>query len=305
MKAENLEFIKKLIDEFDLSKEPETLKKLINLSSDSLKLLKNMNGYGLVLTVYFLRNVESDMYKTEELYKIIKTISDTKKDFSSAVLVNTFLKTNLLKHPLYDKVVSKLDDMESMNGFNACVKLLCLNSIWRDEFSIELLESLSGLTKIQEEIAEKVFSIDVPYEHNGESYKALISLAKKVKCDNQKLVFEEILNSCGFRKEPRMALNVLALVVKTDDLDVLNNLLIKYISYYETVEESKTVYDEILDSLDPYREVTNIGELVDITSKTGDTNYLFEKLSSFGDKEVSCRTRVKVSSPFNKKKKSE
>lgn len=302
MKAENLEFIKKLIVDYDISEEPETLKKLINLSSDSLKIIKEMNEYDVVLTIYFLRNVNSEMYKPEELFKIIKTIKETKKDLSSTILVNTFLETNLLKHPFYDKVVNKLNKIESVNGFNACVSLLCLECIWRDEFSIELLESLNGITKIQEEIIEKIFSVNVPYEHNGESYKALISLAKKVKTDAQKEIFEEILNSVGFVKEPRMALNILALVVKTDNIHVLNTILNKYNNYYEEREEPKTVYEEILDSLDPYRSVTNVGELVDITAKNGDTDYLLEKLSSFGDKEISCRTRVKVNSPFNKEK---
>lgn len=302
MKAENLEFIKKLIIDFDISEEPETLKKLINLSSDNLKLIESMNSYDLVLIIYFLRKVDSEMYKQEELYKIIKTIKETKKDLSSTILINTFLKTNLLKHPFFDKVVSKLDGIENMSGFNACVNLLCLESLWRDEFSIELLESLNGITKIQEEIIEKIFSVNVPYEHNGESYKALISLAKKVKTDAQKEIFEEILNSVGFVKEPRLALNVLALVVKTDNIDVLNTILNKYNNYYEISEEPKTVYEEILDSLAPYRNVTNVGELVDMTAKNGNTDYLFEKLSSFGDKEISCRTRVKVNSPFNKRK---
>ena len=302
MKVENLEFIKKLIVDFDISEEPETLKKLINLSSDSLKIIKEMNQYDVVLTIYFLRNVNSEMYKSEELFKIIKTIKENKTELSSTILVNVFLATNFLKHPFYDEVVNKLNEIGDIHGFNACVKLLSLKNIWRDEFSIELLESLNGITKLQDEIIENIFSVDVPYEHNGESYKTLISLAKKVKSEKQKDIFKEILNSVGFVKEPRITLNVLSLVIKTDDFDVLNNILNKYNNYYERAEEPKSVYDKILDSVDPYRNVTTIGELVDIVTNNGDTDYLLEKLSSFGDKEITCRTRVKVSSPFNKEK---
>lgn len=296
MKAENLEFLKKMISKFNLADEPETLKRLINLSSKCLKIIESMDEYDLTLTIYFLRNVNFEMYKPEEIDKIIKTIKENKTELSSAILMNTFLKINLLKHPFYDKVVEKLNEIEKMSGFNACINLLCLEGIWRDEFSIELLESLNGTTKIQEEIIEQIFTVCVPYEHDGKSYKTLISLAKKVKTETQKYIFEEILNSLGFVKEPRMALKVLSLVVKIDDLDVLNDILNKYNSYYEKVEDTKTIYDKILDSLSPYRNVTNVSELVDSTIKNGDTDFLLEKLNSFGDKEISCRTRVKIDS---------
>lgn len=302
MKAKNIELIKKLVKEYGISEDPETLKKFINLSSDSLDIIKQMNSYKLNLTMYFMQVIDAEKYNNAEFHKIINIINETENEATLVVLVDIFLKINLLKHPYYEDIINKLNELDSMTGFKVYVALLSLTKLWRDQFSLELIDNLKGVSELQEEILLKIFSSDVPYEYDGESYKMLINLAKKVKTENQKNIFMEILNSVGFRKEPRMAIKVLGLVIKTSDNEILENIICKYTEYYDEKEEQKNVYDELLDYIDPYREVKNISDFIDVALSVGETNYLFEKLSSFKDKEFFTRTRIEINSPFKNKK---
>lgn len=302
MKITNLDFIKEVIKTYGLQEDADTLKKIINLSSVTLNFMSNLSPNDLHMVMSFLESVNSKKYNYEVLHQMIIALAGIKNGTIREILGKTFAKVNLLEHPYYDKVLEKLEKISDLNNINACIDLLCLSLLWSDGFYLEILEQLEYITKPQEEIIQIILASDVPYEYNGKSYKELIGLAKKVTDEKQKDIFIRILKSIGFIKQPKMAIKVLSLVTRTNDKLILDEIIFKYRVFYEKTEEEKTIYEEILNSLDPYRNVKSVGQLVENTVQNDDLNYLFDYLENSGEQEICCDTRVKINSTFNKRK---